>query len=199
MVRDTKGTGLPFIAIRNSEKGWTQLSDEKGNFSLQVQKEDILVFSGSGLESRSLRIQNGSDLLVVLDKKDEIGLIEETGSRTLINGVGEMKELDSLYANDIIISRDIQLPDSLTGFSVYPEKITSGGMVNLGIQLIPDGEYTLSVIDEEGKEWSSEKICIRSKDKIFSFRVSKLPAGHYYLLLNFSKGKYLKQKLIICK
>ena len=199
MVRDDKGTGLPFIAIRSAGKGWTQLTDDKGNFSLQVYKQDVLVFYGPGLESRSLRVLNGSDLVVVLDKKEESGILEETGSRTLVNGIGEMKELDSLYANDLIISRDIQLPDSLTGFSVYPERVTAGSIVNLGIQLIPDGEYTLSVIDQEGREWSSEKINIRSKDKIFSFRVSNLQAGTYYVLLNFNKSKYVRQKLIICK
>lgn len=199
MVKDENGKPLSFISIRNSEKGWTVLSDEKGQFSFQIQKEEVLVFSGPGLENRQIKIMDGRDQQVIMIQKEEIGMIEESGSKTLVKGLVERKELDSLYANDIIISRDIEVPDSLMGFSVFPVRITGEGLVRLGIQLIPDGEYSVSLTNNEGKELTHEKIKITRAEKNYSIKIAKWPPGSYYLILNLGKSKYLRQKLIICK
>lgn len=142
---------------------------------------------------------DGRDQQVIMIQKEEIGMIEESGSKTLVKGLVERKELDSLYANDIIISRDIEVPDSLMGFSVFPVRITGEGLVRLGIQLIPDGEYSVSLTNNEGKELTHEKIKITRAEKNYSIKIAKWPPGSYYLILNLGKSKYLRQKLIICK
>lgn len=124
--------------------------------------------------------------------------VEESGPRTIVKGFAEIKELDSLYARDLVIKRDVEIPDSLGAMFVFPDKIAEG-IINIARQQVVEGTYLLTISDRSGKEYFQKWINFKGDSKLFAVQIPDLLNGDYYVVLNISKGKYLKQKITICK
>ena len=71
-VSDEKGEGLPGVSISllGSTKGTT--TDANGNFSIDAEKGDILVFSSIGYEKKEIKIGNETLLQVSLKTDDKL-------------------------------------------------------------------------------------------------------------------------------
>ena len=196
-VVDINGQPIPFAAIKLDKKGNLVFAGEKGEFEIISANGSSIRIACGGYEEKEIQIKNQDSLIVILELSyGTEGL--ESSSATIIQPGFVAKRMDSLYANDIIIQRDLVLPDSLNGFSIYPSSISSGGVVTLGIQLLDSGNYEYRIVDTSGKQWSCKEIILDNRNKITGLTLPVIEAGTYhFILLNKSNGKTFKQLVII--
>lgn len=196
-VIDKNGQAIPFAAIKLDKKGNLVFASEKGEFEIHGVAGTTIRIACGGYEEQEILLKNQDSLIITLELSFGIeGL--ESSSATIIQPGLMAKQMDSLYANDIIIQRDQVIPDSLNGFSIYPSSISSGGVVTLGIQLLDSGNYEYRIVDVSGKQRSCKEIVLDNRNKVISLTMPVLEAGSYHLLLlNKSNGKSIMQLIKI--
>ncbi len=196
-VIDKNGQAIPYAAIKLDKKGNLLFATEKGEFEIHEAAGTTIRIACGGYEEQEVLIKNQDSLLITLELSFGIeGL--ESSSATIIQPGMMAKQMDSLYANDIIVRRDQVIPDSLNGFSLYPSSIIAGGVVTLGIQLLDSGNYEYRIVDNAGKQRASKEISLDSRSRVISLTMPVLEAGSYrFLLVNRSNGKSFMQLIKI--
>ncbi len=196
-VIDKNGQPIPFAAIKLDKKGNLFYASEKGEFEIHEAAGTTIRIACGGYEEQEILLKNQDSLIITLELSFGIeGL--ESSSATIIQPGLMAKQMDSLYANDIIIQRDQVIPDSLNGFSIYPSNISAGGVVTMGIQLLVSGNYEYRIVDISGRLRSCKEISLDNRSRMISLSMPVLEAGTYhFLLLNKSNGKSFMQLIKI--
>ncbi|MBL0232909.1 MAG: carboxypeptidase-like regulatory domain-containing protein [Chitinophagaceae bacterium] len=196
-VTNERSEPVAFAAIRTDKKGNLLLANEKGEFELNILSGSTIWIACGGYEEKQLVIKDQSNLSIQLELAAGIEGLENSSASLVKPGLSG-RGLDSLYANDIIIQRDIQLPDSLNGFYVYPSAVSSGGNISLGIQLLETGDYEYRLVDASGKQQYSKEIRLDKIAKQFNLTLPVLASGDYrFLLISRSSGKIYQQMVKI--
>jgi TonB-dependent starch-binding outer membrane protein SusC len=153
-VNDEKGEGVPgaSVVVKGTKKG--TMTNEKGNFTIDVEKGETLVFSLVGYESQEIKFNGQSDLVVnlVLDSK--------TLSEVVVTGYGVQRKSDLLGAVSSIKSEVLaELPITsveqalqgrMTGVQVQQSSGQPGAGISIrvrGVTSIAGGNEPLFVID----------------------------------------------------
>ncbi|WP_256009614.1 SusC/RagA family TonB-linked outer membrane protein [Desertivirga xinjiangensis] len=68
-VKDSQGEGLAAISVKIKGKATGSQTDLSGNFSLVVQDNDVVIFSGIGFEDYHLNVSDKTFYSIVLNKK----------------------------------------------------------------------------------------------------------------------------------
>jgi len=100
-VADEAGRGLPGVNV--IKKGTTQgtTTDANGDFSIDVESGNILVFSFIGYTPQEVQITNQTNLDITL--KEDISTLDEV----VVVGYGEMRKADVTSAMSTVSSKDI--------------------------------------------------------------------------------------------
>lgn len=115
-IKDDKGSALPGVSI--FEKGTTNgtVSDENGNFSINVKDEDaVLVISNVGFQPKEISIQGKTNFEIVLIP------IESKLDEVVVVGYGTQKKgaltgaVSSISSKDIVTTKNENVQNMLTG------------------------------------------------------------------------------------
>lgn len=111
-VLDEKGTPLPGVTITvvGSTKG--VITDNDGNYSIEVKPTDVLTFSFIGLESQTLPVNNQTELYVIL--KEDVSELDEV----VVIGFGKQKKTDLVGSVSTISTQELK-------------KVSSSNMTNM--------------------------------------------------------------------
>jgi TonB-linked SusC/RagA family outer membrane protein len=153
-VNDEKGDALPgvSVSVKGTSKGTT--SDASGNFSIDANKGDILVFSSIGFQKKEFKIANESVLTISLVTDDQML------SEVVVTGYGNQKKAEFVGSSTAIKSATIQempvtsvesaMQGRMTGVQVQQSSGQPGAGVSIrvrGVTSIAGGNEPLFVID----------------------------------------------------
>lgn len=153
-VSDEKGEGLPGVSISllGTTKGTT--TDANGNFSIDAEKGDILIFSSIGYEKKEIKI--GNETLIQVSLKTDDKLLSEV----VVTGYGNQKKAEFVGSSTAIKSATIQempvtsvesaMQGRMTGVQVQQSSGQPGAGVSIrvrGVTSMAGGNEPLFVID----------------------------------------------------
>ncbi|MCF2444435.1 TonB-dependent receptor [Dyadobacter sp. CY345] len=121
-VLDSKGSGLPGVAITIKGSTTGTNTDVDGNFQISVAPNATLTFSSIGFESQDVPVGNKSTLSVTLS--EDVRALEEV----VVVGYGTVKKKDATGAVSALGSKDFQ-----KGIVTSPEQLMQGRVA--GVQI----------------------------------------------------------------
>jgi TonB-dependent starch-binding outer membrane protein SusC len=153
-VSDDKGEGLPgvSVSVKGTSKGTT--SDASGNYTIDANKGETLVFSSIGFQKKEVKIAGEStlDISLVVDN--------QTLSEVVVTGYGNQKKSEFVGASTAIKAATIQempvtsvesaMQGRMTGVQVQQSSGQPGAGVSIrvrGVTSIAGGNEPLFVID----------------------------------------------------
>lgn len=101
-VFDEQGHSLPGVAITVAGSTKGVITDNDGNYSIEVQPTDMLIFSFIGLESQTIDVNNQTELNVIL--KEKASELDEV----VVIGFGKQKKTDVVGSVASISSKELK-------------------------------------------------------------------------------------------
>ena len=155
MVTDINGIGIPGVTVIVEGTTRGTVTDVDGNFTINVESGDVLLFSFIGYKSQRIQVQNQSSVNIVL-KEDEKALEE-----VVVVGYGEQKKADVIGAVSQLSSKNIEnrqvanvsniLTGQIPGVTVIQRggrPGASGGQINIrGVGSFGAGTVPLILVD----------------------------------------------------
>jgi hypothetical protein len=184
-VVDENGDILPGISviIKGTHTGVT--AGNNGSFYLRAKKGNVLQASGPGLEIKEVKVGNDRNIIISL-RRLVIGEVSGTRSKT-------KKELKQ----DPLIPATSNDPAVLI-FKVFPNPVESGSSINIEIQKMEEGYYSIQLLDQSGQSVHQQEIWIDAEARHLTMDIPPLAAGSYFLsLANKNSGKRSAEKIII--
>ena len=153
-VSDDKGEGLPgvSVSVKGTSKGTT--SDASGNYTIDANKGETLVFSSIGFQKKEVKISGEStlDISLIVDN--------QTLSEVVVTGYGNQKKSEFVGSSTAIKAATIQempvtsvesaMQGRMTGVQVQQSSGQPGAGVSIrvrGVTSIAGGNEPLFVID----------------------------------------------------
>jgi TonB-linked SusC/RagA family outer membrane protein len=122
-VKDNSGNPLPNVSvvIKNSQKGTT--SDARGNFSISVNRGQVIVFSFTGFETKEVKISDQTALSVTLSPK------ANSLNEVVVIGYGTKKKKDLTGSISSVSADELQKVPA-TSFTSAIEGKVPGVMIS---------------------------------------------------------------------
>ncbi|HMK26616.1 MAG TPA: carboxypeptidase-like regulatory domain-containing protein [Chitinophagaceae bacterium] len=193
-VVDEKGNAVPYTTIHMKGTTTGTLTDANGLFSfVPLNNPDVvvtLVASCISFMPAEVMInkKNYADTVIIkLERVRELFLGEVVVCRKPLT----KKELKNIPLMPDII-------DHTATFRVFPNPIESGNSINIEIQKMEEGYYSVQLLDQSGRSMHQQEIWIDAEARLLSIDVPAVAAGSYFLALSNKKsGKKLTEKIII--
>ena len=99
-----------------------------------------------------------------------------------VNG-RQLRQMDSIYANDQVITRDVTIPGNANKLIKMADKVSSGSIVKIGVSLLKPGRYDWQILDISGNILRSGIQEINADTKFMDLQLPSLSAGNYHLVL----------------
>ena len=220
VVMDSK-TNMPIPYVTISVKGTSSkvLSDENGKFSLNVMfSSDELVIEVSSVSyvSQSFTISkaNKGKLSFYLDQSAEIlGEVVVTGY-PVVKPKLDISSLDLNQVVGLVIIREEtpftkkldRIMDDWTAkvvgrkeMTIYPNPLTPGSSANVTVALKQTGDYTMEIIDTDGRIMHRQLVQINSTQQIISISTdASWSKGVYWVRMTGSDSKtVINSKLVL--
>ncbi|HMK26615.1 MAG TPA: carboxypeptidase-like regulatory domain-containing protein [Chitinophagaceae bacterium] len=184
-VVDENGDILPgaSVIIKGTHTGVT--ADNNGAFYLRAKKGDVLQASGPGLEIKEVKVGNDRNIIISV-RRFVIGGVSRTKSKIK----KELKQGPLIPAT----SND----PAVLIFKIFPNPIESGNSINIEIQKMEEGYYSVQLLDQSGQSVHQQEIWIDAEARLLNIDVPPVAAGSYFLsLTNKRSGKRSAEKIII--
>lgn len=109
-ITDESGTALSGVSVMKKGSSRGTLSDVNGNYSLELQKNDVVVFTHQGYISREVSVQNQSKIDIIL-----VGSAQQLNEIVVTGYTTERKKdlLGAVSIADIPSMRDVSYPNVL--------------------------------------------------------------------------------------
>lgn len=101
-VFDEHGEPLPGVTITVEGSTRGVITDNEGNYSIEVRPSDVLTFSFMGLITQKISVNNQTELNVIL--KEDVGELEEV----VVIGFGKQKKTDLVGAVASVNARELK-------------------------------------------------------------------------------------------
>lgn len=207
-VVDEKGQPVANAIIRAGKTANIFITDEKGEFRIlesALAGNGVLYVSSTGFESGEFTA-NIKDGLFTLQLKASAGESDDmTSSAQKVvssgiksRGIDDTPRPDAEFASDLVVQRDIQVPNDLNKFYIYPNPVSSGGTVTLGVHLLEEGYYTCRFYDNAGKLILEKEVWIDAKARLLNIEAPVTAAGSYqFTITNKKTGKKYSENISI--
>lgn len=138
VVKDENGQPLAnvTVTVKGTTKGTT--TDESGNFTINAEVGDVLVFSSIGTEQLQQKVGKGDRVLITLSKKDKS--LEEV----VVVGYGQAKSVTTVVGDiDVVSSKALQEKPVADVFDAIQGRVP--GLSILSSTGEPSGQASLSL------------------------------------------------------
>ena len=193
--------------------------DEKGN---PVPNASVVI---KGTRTGVVTNENGSFSITALARWDKISLVgshvgfetteslfdKKTSSDPFIIKLGPL--LRHMLVGELVVCRmpstkkEVKntplMPDIIDDkhtavFKVFPNPVGSGSSINIEIQKVEEGYYSLQLLNQSGQSVHQQEIWIDAEARLLNLDVPPVAAGSYFLALTNKKtGKKFTEKIII--
>lgn len=117
--------------------------------------------------------------------------------KEFVNG-RQLRQMDSMYANDQVITRDVNIPANANKLIKMADKVSSGSLVKIGVSLIRAGRYEWQLADASGNILKRGTQEINADTKSMDLQLPSLSAGSYYFILtNSSENRKIKESFSV--
>lgn len=208
-VIDQKGAPVAYASIQAGKTKSIFFSDEKGEFDIRVtlvNNKGMVMISSTGFDPKEINVENKTGYLTVqltanADPNDILVSSAQTfvkGEITVKDAAQQNNNMDSIYATDQIIQRDIQVPTDKNKFYIYPNPVLAGGNLAVGVHMLEEGAYTCEYLSVSGQVIDQKEIVIDAETRLLNIEVPSIAAGSYlFVLVNRKTGKKYSEKVVI--
>jgi hypothetical protein len=204
-IVDENNQPIPFANIRAAGTMNVIFADNKGQFSIVLPvNEKTLIISSTGYEDRKADITSFGDFATItLAKAENIEDLVTSSAQTFVMGEisvtnTSQQKNDSMYAMDVVIKRDINMPSEQNKVSLYPNPVKAGTNLSIGVQFLQEGYYTCQFFTLGGQSIFQKEIWIDKDARLLNMDVPKATAGSYlFVLVEKKTGKRFTQKIEI--
>jgi CarboxypepD_reg-like domain/Secretion system C-terminal sorting domain len=192
-VMDEKGECLPGVSIMIKGTRIGVSADNNGQFRILAKTGNELVLSGAGLETTEVIVGSGNSISIVVKR------LVLKGGEIVVTMVGAVvrRPVRKEIKNVPLMKENVANPSGNL-FKVFPNPIESGNSINIEIQKLEEGYYSLQLLDQSGQSVHQQEIWIDAEARLLSIDVPSVAAGSYFLsLINKKSGKRSVEKIII--
>jgi hypothetical protein len=190
-VTDETGDWIAGASIKKKGTRTGVAADNQGDFKFLVSIGDILIVSGAGISTKEVQVQSFDKLTITVERTEVCGT-----SIVVVAGMPSIRRSRK--------PKELQLPaqkfNDISGkyFQIHPNPVTPSAHVTIEWKTIPPGEYTLDLVNEEGRILDRSLATIGQNSKSDFYSLPLIPSGIYYLVLTGKKdARRFTEKVLV--
>jgi hypothetical protein len=206
------GEAVAFANIKTGQTVKQIIADENGFFSIEnnvANQAGKFVVSSVGYETQELDfIKIHGDITITLKANivlEEVVLSPEglrIGCRSITMGMplvkGQVLIENKNTKDEVLIPENPKKMEMESAIKIYPNPVRNGNGVNIQVQELIEGYYTMNLLTMNGQSVRQNEIWIDVEARIITIDLPIVPAGNYFLALtNKVTGKKYTEKVIV--
>jgi CarboxypepD_reg-like domain/Secretion system C-terminal sorting domain len=196
-IIDESGNPVAYatVIVKGTKTG--AAADELGNFNIDIKAIDTkkmaavtLLVSAIGYNAKEVSIDNKTSLIKV----------EMIQLQTAMQGevVVTMGLVATKKTKPVPILKQLFKDTAFLNFSVFPNPLPAGSVVNINWNKKQPGNYTVQLFSQSGNLIHTWDLHIDEKSRLLNVQLPSVSAGSYFIkMTNRKTGKFVSEKIII--
>lgn len=213
-VTDEKNIPVPFASIMIKDSKTAVAADAKGLFSINADKNAVLLISAVGFKTTTMAVNNKTELAVVLNADLHnviLGGISFTGLNDTDNNIikddkddttkmKEVKQLNTVKREKVEVQKEVsfKLAEAINNLKVSPNPVLPGNSINLNMNLKETGLHQVQITDASYRTVFYKRINAVSRQQNEQIVCdSKWAAGIYFIKIYDTKNSLVNESSFI--